>query len=86
MAQAGEILGSTNAYHLRYQMLIIAPTHLGDLADQAFMRVRDLRDRFDEPDISADPEWSSTQAALSAALDALRSAMRSDLTSEQAPR
>ncbi len=63
--QAGEILGSTNAYHLRYQMLIIAPAQLGDAADQAFMRVRDLRDRFDGPDISA---------------DSLRRAMRADLT------
>ncbi|MFK4227972.1 hypothetical protein [Streptomyces sp. NPDC019890] len=82
MKQAGEILGSTNAYHLRYQMLIIAPEHLGDMADQAFTRVRDLRDRFDEPDISADPEWPSTQSALSEALGTLRSAMRSDLTSD----
>ncbi|MFD9442451.1 hypothetical protein ACFWBR_30480 [Streptomyces sp. NPDC060006] len=82
MERAGEILGSTNAYHLRYQMLIIAPEHLGRMADLAFMRVRDLRDRFDEADIGADPDWPSVQRALSEALDALRKAMRSDLTSD----
>ncbi|MFF4258431.1 hypothetical protein ACFY1L_45310 [Streptomyces sp. NPDC001663] len=82
VGQAGEILGSTNAYHLRYQMLIIAPEHLGDLANQAFTRVRVLRDRFDGPDINADAEWSSTMAAVSEALDSLRVAMRSDLTSD----
>lgn len=80
--QAGEILGSTNAYHLRYQMLIIAPPRLGDAADQAFKCVRDLRDRFDGADITADPEWSSAMSAVSEALDGLRRAMRSDLTSD----
>ncbi|MCZ4095988.1 hypothetical protein [Streptomyces sp. H39-C1] len=80
--QAGEILGSTNAYHLRYQMLIIAPAMLSESAEQAFMRVRDLRDRFDEPDISADSEWSSTMRSVSDALDSLRRAMRSDLTTD----
>lgn len=79
--EAGEILGSTNAYQLRYQMLIIAPEHLGDTADQAFMRIRDLRDRFDGPDITADPEWPSAMHAVSRTLDALRAAMRADLTS-----
>lgn len=78
--QAGEILGSTNAYHLRYQMLIIAPAQLGDAADKAFMRVRDLRDRFDGPDVSTDPDWPLTMSAVSEALDSLRRAMRADLT------
>ncbi|WP_406130875.1 hypothetical protein [Streptomyces sp. NBC_00989] len=80
--QAGEILGSTDAYQLRYQMLIIAPGPLGDTANQAFRSVRDLRDRFDGPDVSADPEWSSTMAAVDRALNSLRTAMRSDLTLE----
>ena len=80
--QAGEILGSTNAYQLRYQMLIIAPEQLGDTADQAFGRVRDLRDRFDGPDVSTDSEWSSAMNAVSETLNALRTAMRSDLTVE----
>ncbi|MFJ8631176.1 hypothetical protein [Streptomyces sp. NPDC093568] len=80
--QAGEILGSTNAYHLRYQMLIIAPPRLGDEADQAFMRIRDLRDRFDVADLATDPEWPSAMNAVSEALDSLRRAMRSDLTSD----
>ncbi|MGI5458872.1 hypothetical protein ACQEWB_37990 [Streptomyces sp. CA-249302] len=78
--EAGRILGSTNAYHLRYQMLIIAPEHLGDTANEAFRRIRDLRDRFDEPEINADPEWSSSMSAVSQSLEALRTAMRSDLT------
>ncbi|MFE7931547.1 hypothetical protein ACFU6S_23030 [Streptomyces sp. NPDC057456] len=81
MKQAGEILGSTDAYQLRYQMLIIAPPDLGDAAGQAFMRIRDLRDRFDGADIAADPEWPSAMSAVSEALDGLRRAMRSDLAS-----
>ncbi|RSN73926.1 hypothetical protein DMH26_42825 [Streptomyces sp. WAC 05379] len=82
MKQAGEILGSTNAYHLRYQMLIIAPQGLGDDADQAFMRIRDLRDRFDGADMANDPEWPSAMSAVREALDSLRRTMRSDLTSD----
>lgn len=61
-------------------MLIIAPAQLGDAADKAFLRVRDLRDRFDGPDISADPDWPLTMSAVSEALDSLRRAMRADLT------
>ncbi|GGX11367.1 hypothetical protein [Streptomyces chartreusis] len=82
MKQAGEILGSTNAYHLRYQMLIIAPQGLGDDADQAFMRIRDLRDRFDGADMANDPEWPSAMSAVREALDSLRRTMRSDLTAD----
>ncbi|WP_405763851.1 hypothetical protein OG539_43455 [Actinacidiphila glaucinigra] len=81
--QAGEILGSTDAYHLRYQMLIIAPGNLADAAEHAFLRMRDLRDRFDGPDVAADPEWPGMMAAVSHALDALRAAMRSDLTATE---
>ncbi|WP_406477261.1 hypothetical protein [Streptomyces sp. NBC_01615] len=79
--QAGEILGSANAFQLLYQMHIMAPEPLGDVADQTFLRLRHLRDRFDEPDVSTDPEWSATQGALGEALEALRRAMRSDLKS-----
>ncbi|WP_327429081.1 hypothetical protein [Streptomyces sp. NBC_01236] len=79
--QAGEILGSANAFQLLYQIHIMAPEPLGDVADQTFLRLRHLRDRFDEPDVSADPEWSATQGALGEALEALRRAMRSDLKS-----
>jgi hypothetical protein len=82
IARAGEILGSTNAYHLRYQMLIIAPEPLGTTANQAFRCVRDLRDRFDGPDVSTDPEWSSTMDAVSEILNTLRTTMRSDLSSD----
>jgi hypothetical protein len=77
--QAGEILGSGGAYGLRYQMLITAPEPLGHMADQAFTRLRDLRDCFDEPDVRADPQWSDALSALTDALKALRAAMRDDL-------
>ncbi|MFJ5309267.1 hypothetical protein [Streptomyces sp. NPDC088350] len=80
--RAGEVLGSTAAYNLRYQMLIIAPEPLGTTADQAFRCVRDLRDRFDGPDVGTDPEWSPTMSAVSESLKSLRAAMRSDLTSD----
>ncbi|WP_327183332.1 hypothetical protein [Streptomyces sp. NBC_01334] len=79
--QAGEILGSANAFQLLYQMHIMAPDRLGDVADQTFLKLRHLRDRFDEPDVSTDPGWSATQAALGEALETLRLAMRSDLSS-----
>ncbi len=62
-------------------MLLIAPERLGHVADQAYMRLQDLRDRFDDPNVNTGPEWSLAQSALGEALDALRTAMRSDLTS-----
>jgi hypothetical protein len=77
--QAGEILGSGGAYGLRYQLLITAPEPLGHMADQAFTRLRDLRDCFDEPDVRADPQWNDALSALTDALKALRAAMRDDL-------
>lgn len=77
--QAGEILGTGGTYGLRYQMLITAPEPLGHLADQAFEKLRDLRDRFDQPDVRVDAGWSSAQTALSDAIEALRVAMKADL-------
>ncbi|MFJ4831451.1 hypothetical protein ACIP79_16225 [Streptomyces sp. NPDC088747] len=79
--QSGEILGAGNAFQLLYQMRIVAPVPLDDVAAQAFRGLLRLRDRFDQPDVSTDPEWSATQTALSEALEALRQAMRSDLSS-----
>jgi hypothetical protein len=79
--QSGEILGAANAFPLLYQMRIMAPEPLGDLAAQAFRNLLRLRDRFDEPDVSTDPQWSATQTALSEALETLQWAMRSDLSS-----
>ncbi|MGX5210160.1 hypothetical protein ACWKT3_15885 [Streptomyces violaceus] len=81
ITRAGEILGSTNAFQLLHQLRIMAPDSLGEVAEQTFKRLRDLRDRFDEPDVSTDPEWSATQATLGEALDTLHRAMRSDLNS-----
>ena len=79
--QAGEILESANAFQLLYQMHIMAPESLGAVADQTFLKLRHLRDRFDEPDVSIDPDWSATQGALGEALEALQRAMRLDLRS-----
>lgn len=79
--QAGEILGSANAFQLLYQMHLMAPESLSDKAEIAFLRLRHLRDRFDEPDVSTDPEWSASQGALGEALETLRRAMRADLSS-----
>ncbi|WP_030018665.1 hypothetical protein [Streptomyces monomycini] len=70
--QSGEILGAANAFQLLYQMRIMAPESLDDVAVHAFRRLLRLRDRFDEPDVNRDPGWSTTQAALSEALEALR--------------
>lgn len=79
--QSGEILGATNAFQLLYQMRIMASEPLDDVAVQTFRKLLRLRDRFDEPDVSTDPEWPATQTALSEALETLRQAMRSDLGS-----
>ncbi|MEV5599380.1 hypothetical protein [Streptomyces sp. NPDC052496] len=79
--RSGEILGAANAFQLLYQMRIMAPDPLDDVAVHAFRRLLRLRDRFDEPDVNRDPEWSTAQTALSEALEALRQAMRADLSS-----
>lgn len=79
--RSGDVLGAADAFQLLYQMRIMAPDSLDAAAVHAFRRLLRLRDRFDEPDVSRDPEWSQTQAALGEALESLRQAMRSDLGS-----
>ncbi|MER7930006.1 hypothetical protein ABTY96_43930 [Streptomyces sp. NPDC096057] len=79
--QSGEILGAANAFQLLYEMRIMAPEPLDEVATQAFRKLIHLRDRFEEPDVTTDPEWPATRAALSEALETLRQAMRSDVRS-----
>jgi hypothetical protein len=78
-AKAGELLGP--AFHLRFQMMITVPGRLNDLADEAFNRLMELRDRFDEADAGTNDRWSAAQAAVGDSLDALAAAMRTDLMS-----
>jgi len=77
--RAGELLAS--AFHLRVQMMITVPGHLDDLADEAFNRLMELRDLFDEADAGANDRWSAAQAAVGDSLDALAVTMRTDLMS-----
>jgi hypothetical protein len=79
--QSGEILGAANAFRLLYEMRIMAPEPLDEVATQAFRKLLRLRDRFEGPDVTTDPEWPATSAALSEALETLRQAMRSDVRS-----
>ncbi|MGW1554963.1 hypothetical protein ACWCQ1_00395 [Streptomyces sp. NPDC002144] len=79
--QSGEILGAANAFRLLYEMRIMAPEPLDEVATQAFRKLLRLRDRFEGPDETTDPEWPATSAALSEALETLRQAMRSDVRS-----
>ncbi|GAB2712822.1 hypothetical protein [Streptomyces bullii] len=77
--QAGEVLGGSTAYHLRYQVLITAPDALGELADRAFGCIRTLRDHLDHPDAHSNQEWDVALADLTETLRSLRTAMRNDL-------
>lgn len=76
---AGEILSTSGAYESRYQMLITAPEILDEPVEQAFQRLRRLRDLLEEPDLCEDAVWASAVATISEAIDSLRRAMRDEL-------
>jgi hypothetical protein len=79
MREAGRVLTASGAYLLRAQVLITAPEHLEEPTEMAFAALRDLRDRFDEPDVRKDPEWDAKISSITKAIEALRRATRHDL-------
>jgi hypothetical protein len=81
----GEILTTSGAYQLRWRMLITAPEALDGPIEQAFGCLRNLRDRFYDPEVSKD-QWDGAIAAISDAIDVLRIAMRDDLSNMVRPR
>lgn len=78
--QAGDVLSTSGAYQARYQMLITAPDALAEPTERAFRALRDLRDRFDQPDVRKDPEWDAAMNTVSETMGTLKQAMRDDLS------
>jgi len=81
---AGEVLTASGAYQLRWQMRITAPQVLEEPTERAFECLRNLRDRFDDPEMSKDL-WDDAVAAITAAIDVLEHAMRDDLSEMERP-
>ncbi|NUP47840.1 MAG: hypothetical protein HOW97_11095, partial [Catenulispora sp.] len=55
------------------------PEILDEPVEQAFKRLRNLRDLLEEPDLCKDAVWTSAVATMSEAIDSLRRAMRDEL-------
>jgi hypothetical protein len=62
-------------------MLITAPDAPAEPTGHAFECLRRLRARFQEPDVSKDPQWDGTVDAVSEAIAELMGKMREDLSS-----
>ncbi|GGY88679.1 hypothetical protein [Streptomyces poonensis] len=64
---------------LRYQMTISAPSRVVEASEDAFRRLRDLRDRVMEGILVTDPVYLEGRRTYDDALAALRVRMRGDL-------
>jgi hypothetical protein len=64
---------------LRYQMTITAPPRVVDASENAFRRLRDLRDRVMEGASLEDPPYQEGRRRYDDALAELRARMRDDL-------
>ncbi|MEE1766506.1 MULTISPECIES: hypothetical protein [unclassified Streptomyces] len=64
---------------LRYQMTISAPGRVVDASEDAFRRLRDLRDRVMEGVLATEPVYVAGRLAYNDALAVLRARMREDL-------
>lgn len=64
---------------LRYQMTISAPSRVVDASEEAFRRLRDLRDRVMAGVLAAEPVYVEGRLAYNDALAVLRARMREDL-------
>jgi hypothetical protein len=64
---------------LRYQMTISAPSRVVEASEDAFRRLRDLRDRVMEGVLVTDPVYLEGRRTYDDALAALRTRMREDL-------
>jgi hypothetical protein len=64
---------------LRYQMTITAPSRVVEASEDAFRRLRDLRDRVMEGVLATDPVYLEGRRTYDDALALLRARMREDL-------
>ncbi|QOV37200.1 hypothetical protein IM697_01665 [Streptomyces ferrugineus] len=64
---------------LRYQMTISAPSRVVEASEDAFRRLRDLRDRVMEGVAATEPVYLEGRRSYDDALAALRARMRDDL-------
>lgn len=66
---------------MRYQMTITAPAPVVAASEDAFRRLRDLRDRVMEGTLATDPAYVDGRRSYDDALRTLRLRMREDLGS-----
>lgn len=78
-AAAHEVFVSRNLYPLRYELALIAPWEVMEPVNQAFWRVRDLRDLVARGSTRGNPEFGGHLRAYLAAAEAAQVAMRRDL-------
>ncbi|MEU6098588.1 hypothetical protein [Streptomyces sp. NPDC047079] len=76
---AHEVFASGNLYPLRYEIALIAPWEVMDSANQAFWRVRDLRDVVATGAGRQTPDFGRHLHAYLAAAEKAQVAMRRDL-------
>lgn len=69
-------------YDVRYQMSITASSPVREASEEAFRRLRDVRDRAAEGVLGGDERYTGGRREYEAALQALRQAMRTELGSD----
>ncbi|AKH83903.1 hypothetical protein AA958_18775 [Streptomyces sp. CNQ-509] len=74
-----------SCYDVRYQMSITAASNVVVASEEAFRRLRDVRDLAAAGTLAGDEAYSGGRAAYEAALSRLRDAMRFDLGSDREP-
>lgn len=76
---AHEAFASSKAYPLRYELALIAPWEVMEPTNQAFWKVRDLRDLVATGATAEDPAFGQHIRAYLAAAESAQTAMRQDL-------
>ncbi|MEU9438593.1 hypothetical protein [Streptomyces sp. NPDC048252] len=76
---AHEVFVSRNLYPLRYELALIAPWEVMEPVNQAFYRVRDLRNLVARGSARSNPEFGGHLHAYLAAAEKAQVAMRRDL-------
>lgn len=79
LTAAREVFVSRNLYPLRYEIALIAPWEVMEPVNQAFWKVRDLRDLVAGGSARGDPEFGNRVHAYLAAAEKAQVAMRRDL-------
>ncbi|WP_229700017.1 hypothetical protein [Streptomyces kronopolitis] len=81
--KAIEAFKEGNAYELRYQLALIAPTPVIEASTAAFRALRDLRDLVEEGALHTDPSYLDLRDHWEERFAELRTAMRSTLDTTQ---